>query len=95
MVSVMNGTSSDTEIDKLVFNTINWINERHFFMDGGSISDNEEDMNTTTYSLSNNGSTNYIVDNVNTRDTEFIIYVREGDTIKFEATSSVTQLTHF
>jgi len=94
MVSVMNDTSSNTEIDKLVFNTINWINENTSW-DGGSISDNEEDMNTTTYSLSNNGSTNYIVDNVNTRDTEFIIYVREGDTIKFEATSSVTSAHPF
>ena len=89
MVSVMDGTSSNTEIDKLVFNTINWINENTAWS-GGSITDNEEDMNTTTYSLSNNGSTNYIVDNVNTRDTEFIIYVREGDIIKFEAASSVT-----
>ena len=52
-------------------------------------------MNTTTYSLSNNGSTNYIVDNGNTRDTEIIIYVREGDTIKFEATSSVTSAHPF
>ena len=42
-------------------------------------------MNTTTYTLANNGSSNYIVDNVNAKDTEFIIYVREGDTIKFEA----------
>ena len=89
MVSVMDGTSSNTEIDKLVFNTINWINENTAWS-GGSITDNEEDMSTTTYSLSNNGSTNYIVDNVNTRDTEFIIYVREGDIIKFEAASSVT-----
>ena len=89
MISVMDGTSSNTEIDKLVFNTINWINENTAWS-GGSITDNEEDMNTTTYSLSNNGSTNYIVDNVNTRDTEFIIYVREGDIIKFEAASSVT-----
>ena len=45
-MALMNGTSSDTEIDKLVFNTINWINE-NISWDGGSISDNEEDMNTT------------------------------------------------
>jgi len=89
MQSVMNDTASTDEIDKLVFNTINWINENTSW-DGGAITDNEEDMKTTTYSLANNGSSNYIVDNVNTKDTEFIIYVREGDTIKFEATSSVT-----
>ena len=89
MQSVMNDTANADEIDKLVFNTINWINENTSW-DGGAITDNEEDMNTTTYSLSNNGSTNYIVDNVNAKDTEFIIYVREGDIIKFEATSSVT-----
>ena len=52
MKSVMDGTSSNTEIDKLVFNTINWINENTAWS-GGSITDNEEDMNTTTYSLSN------------------------------------------
>ena len=89
MQSVMNDTANADEIDKLVFNTINWINENTSW-DGGAITDNEEDMNTTTYTLSNNGSSNYIVDNVNAKDTEFIIYVREGDTIKFEATSSVT-----
>ena len=89
MQSVMNNTASADEIDKLVFNTINWINENTSW-DGGAITDNEEDMNTTTYTLSNNGSGNYIVDNVNVKDTEFIIYVREGDVIKFEATSSVT-----
>ena len=89
MQSVMNDTANTDEIDKLVFNTINWINENTSW-DGGAITDNEEDMNTTTYTLANNGSSNYIVDNVNAKDTEFIIYVREGDTIKFEATSSVT-----
>ena len=89
MQSVMNDTANADEIDKLVFNTINWINENTSW-DGGAITDNEEDMNTTTYTLANNGSSNYIVDNVNVKDTEFIIYVREGDTIKFEATSSVT-----
>ena len=89
MQSVMNDTANADEIDKLVFNTINWINENTSW-DGGAITDNEEDMNTTTYTLTNNGTSNYIVDNVNAKDTEFIIYVREGDTIKFEATSSVT-----
>ena len=89
MQSVMNDTANADEIDKLVFNTINWINENTSW-DGGAITDNEEDMNTTTYTLANNGSSNYIVDNVNAKDTEFIIYVREGDTIKFEATTSVT-----
>ena len=89
MQSVMNDTANADEIDKLVFNTINWINENTSW-DGGAITDNEEDMNTTTYTLANNGSSNYIVDNVNAKETEFIIYVREGDTIKFEATTSVT-----
>ena len=88
MKSVMDGTSSSDDIDKLVFNTINWINENTSW-NGGSISDNEENLSVTTYDLSNNGSSNYIVDNVNARETEFIIYVKEGDVIKFEATSSV------
>ena len=89
MKAVMDGTSSADEIDKLIFNTINWINENTSW-DGGSITDNEESMMETTYSLSNNGSTNYIVDNVNAKDTEFIIYVKEGDVIKFNPTNSVT-----
>ena len=89
MKAVMDGTSSADEIDKLIFDTINWINENTSW-DGGSITDNEESMMETTYSLSNNGSTNYIVDNVNAKDTEFIIYVKEGDVIKFNPTNSVT-----
>jgi hypothetical protein len=40
--------------------------------------------------LSNNGSSNYIVDNINAASTEFIIYVKEGDVIQFDATGSVT-----
>jgi len=89
MKAVMDGTSNSDEIDKLVFNTINWINENTSW-DGGSITDNEASLLETTYALSNNGSSNYIVDNINTKDTEFIIYVKEGDVIKFDATSSVT-----
>ena len=89
MKAVMDGTSNSDEIDKLVFNTINWINENTSW-DGGSITDNEASLSETTYALSNNGSSNYIVDNINTKDTDFIIYVKEGDVIKFDATSSVT-----
>ena len=88
MKAVMDGTSNSDEIDKLVFNTINWINENTSW-DGGSITDNEASLSETTYALSNNGSSNYIVDNINTKDTEFIIYVKEGDVIKFDATSTV------
>ena len=89
MKAVMDGTSNSDEIDKLVFDTINWINENTSW-DGGSITDNEASLSETTYALSNNGSSNYIVDNINTKDTDFIIYVKEGDVIKFDATSSVT-----
>jgi hypothetical protein len=89
MKGIMDGTSSSEEIDKLVFNTVNWINENTSW-DGGSITDNEASLSETTYALSNNGSSNYIVDNINTKDTEFIIYVKEGDVIKFDASSSVT-----
>ncbi len=41
-------------------------------------------------SLSNEGSSNYLVDQVNTSNTDFIIYVKEGDIIKFDATITVT-----
>ena len=89
MEAVMNNTADINEIDKLTFNTIDWINENTSW-EGGSITDNEENIVTTTYSLSNEGSSNYLVDQVNTSNTDFIIYVKEGDIIKFDATSSVT-----
>ena len=89
MRAVIDGTSTTEEIDKLTFNTIDWINENTSW-DGGAITDNESYLNETTYSLSNNGSSNYLVDSVNTSSTEMVIYVREGDVIKFEASNSVT-----
>ena len=89
MSSVMDGTASSTELDKLVFNTIDWINNDTAWS-GGTITDNESYLNVMTYSLSNNGSVNYVVDNINPSNTEFIIYVKEGDVIKFEASNSVT-----
>ena len=89
MEAVMNNTADINEIDKLTFNTIEWINENTSW-EGGSITDNEQNIVTTTYSLSNESSSNYLVDQVNTSTTDFIIYVKEGDIIKFDATSSVT-----
>ena len=89
MEAVMNNTADINEIDKLTFNTIEWINENTSW-EGGNITDNEQNIVTTTYSLSNESSSNYLVDEVNTSTTEFIIYVKEGDIIKFDATSSVT-----
>ena len=89
MKSVVDGTSTSAEIDKLTFNTIDWINENTSWA-GGTITDNESSLKTTNYSLTNNGSSNYVVDNVNASTTEFVIYVKEGDVIQFDATSSVT-----
>ena len=89
MSAVMSGTATSTELDKLVFNTIDWINEDTAWS-GGTITDNESKLNEMFYTLSNNGSANYVVDNVNPSDTEFIIYVKEGDVIKFEAATTVT-----
>ncbi len=89
MSAVMSGTATSTELDKLVFNTIDWINEDTAWS-GGTITDNESKLNEMFYTLSNNGSANYLVDNINPSDTEFIIYVKEGDVIKFEAATTVT-----
>ena len=89
MEAVMNGTADINEIDKLTFNTINWINENTSW-EGGAINDNEIELITTTYSLSNEGSSNYLVDGINPSNTNFIIYVREGDVIKFDPTNTVT-----
>ena len=89
MKKVMDGTSDSAEVDKLVFNTISWINENTSW-DGGTITDNEAEISNTTYKLTHSGSSYYSVDNVNAKDTEFIIYVKEGDVIKFDPTSTVT-----
>ena len=89
MSAVMSGTASSTELDKLVFNTIDWINDDTSW-NGGTITDNESNLNEMNYTLSNNGTSNYVVDNINPSNTEFIIYVKEGDVIKFEATTAVT-----
>ena len=89
MKKVIDGDSDSSEIDKLVFDTIAWINENTSW-DGGVIDDNESALKTTTYQLTNNGSINYNVDDINAKETELIIYVKEGDVIKFDPTSSVT-----
>jgi hypothetical protein len=89
MKKVMDGTADSAEIDKLTFNTISWINENTSW-DGGTITDNESELITTTYKLTHNGSANYNVDNINAADTELVIYVKEGDVIKFDPTSTVT-----
>jgi hypothetical protein len=89
MESVMNNTADSNEINKLIFNTIDWINENTSW-EGTAINDNEQNLKTTTYSLSNDGSTNYIVDQIDPKNTDFIIYVKEGDVIKFDPTTSVT-----
>jgi len=88
MEAVINDTADINEIDKLTFNTISWINENTSWQ-GGAIADTEENLKTTTYSLSNEGSSNYLVDEVNPSNTDFIIYVKEGDIIKFDPTSTV------
>ena len=89
MEAVIDGTADINEIDKLTFNTINWINENTSW-EGGSINDSEIDLITTTYSLSHEDSSNYLVDDINPSNTNFIIYVREGDVIKFDPTNTVT-----
>ena len=77
----MNNTADINEINKLTFNTIDWINENTSW-EGGAITDSEESLTTTTYSLSHEGSSNYLVDEINPSNTDFIIYVKEGDIIK-------------
>ena len=89
MKTVIEGGFDSGEFDKLIFNTIAWINENTAW-DGGAIDDNESELKTTTYQLTNNGSVNYNVDDINAKETELIIYVKEGDVIKFDPTSSVT-----
>jgi len=98
MKGVMDGTASQGYLDALIFETDGWIQSD---TDWGSTAssdayvDNEAEMRTTTYSLSNSGSSYYSVDNVNAKDTDFIIYIRDGDVIKFDPTSSVTSAHPF
>ena len=94
MKGVMDGTASQASLDALIFDTNAWIQSD---TDWGSTAyvDNEAEMRTTTYSLSNSGSSYYSVDNVNAKDTDFIIYIRDGDVIKFDPTSSVTSAHPF
>ena len=94
MKGVMDGTTTQTTLDTIIFDTNTWIQSD---TDWGSTAyvDNESEMRTTTYSLSNSGSSYYSVDNVNAKDTDFIIYIRDGDVIKFDPTSSVTSAHPF
>ena len=94
MKDVMDGTASQATLDTLIFETNTWIQSD---TDWGSTAyvDNEAEMRTTTYSLSNSGSSYYSVDNVNAKDTDFIIYIMDGDVITFDPTSSVTSAHPF
>ena len=94
MKDVMDGTASQASLDTLIFDTNTWIQSD---TDWGSTAyvDNEAEMRTTTYSLSNSGSSYYSVDNVNAKDTDFIIYIMDGDVITFDPTSSVTSAHPF
>ena len=94
MKGVMDGTTTQTTLDTIIFDTNTWIQSD---TDWGSTAyvDNESEMRTTTYSLSNSGSSYYSVDNVNAKDTDFIIYIIDGDVITFDPTSSVNSAHPF
>ena len=98
MKGVMDGTASQAYLDALIFETNSWIlSDTNWGSTASSDAyvDNEAEIRTTTYSLSNSGSSYYSVDNVNAKDTDFIIYIRDGDVIKFDPTSSVTSAHPF
>ena len=98
MKGVMDGTASQGYLDALIFETNGWIlSDTNWGSTASSDAyvDNEAEIRTTTYSLSNSGSSYYSVDNVNAKDTDFIIYIRDGDVIKFDPTSSVTSAHPF
>ena len=93
MLGVMDDTISQGSLDALIFETNSWIQSD---TDWGSTAssdayvDNEADIRTTTYNLSNSGSSYYSVDNINAKETDFIIYIRDGDVINFAPTNTVT-----
>ena len=92
LVKVINETATESELNSAIFNTLEFIDQA----DSASFTytDNESDLSTTTYSVSNVGSDYYTVDSVNADSTELVIFAKVGDKIVFDPSSSSVFVSH-
>ena len=81
---ILDNTVANTEIDQLIFNTLQWVTDKSSRTNLTDV----EDFRTTTYTVGNSGSSYYTVDGINADSTAMVIYARVGDTIVFEPTAS-------
>ena len=85
MKALVDGTASETIAADYLTNVLSKIDQVY---DGFELTDKESSYRTIEYAVSNNGSSNYIVDNINPSSEEFIVYARIGDTLNFQAASN-------
>ena len=81
---ILDNTVANTEIDQLIFNTLQWVSDKSSRTNLTDV----EDFRTTTYTVGNSGSSYYTVDGINADSTAMVIYARVGDTIVFEPTAN-------
>ena len=87
---ILDDTVASTEIDQLIFNTLQWVTDKSSRTNLTDV----EDFRTTTYTVGNSGSSYYTVDGINADSTAMVIYARVGDTIVFEPTANSVFSNH-
>ena len=87
---ILDNTVANTEIDQLIFNTLQWVTDKSSRTNLTDV----EDFRTTTYTVGNSGSSYYTVDGINADSTAMVIYARVGDTIVFEPTANSVFSNH-
>ncbi len=87
---ILDNTVTSTEIDQLIFNTLQWVTDKSSRTNLTDV----EDFRTTTYTVGNSGASYYTVDGINADSTAMVIYARVGDTIVFEPTANSVFSAH-
>ncbi len=87
---ILDNTVASTEIDQLIFNTLQWVTDKSSRTNLTDV----EDFRTTTYTVGNSGASYYTVDGINADSTAMVIYARVGDTIVFEPTANSVFSAH-
>ena len=75
MKAIVDGTALETTANDYLTDVLSKIDQIY---EGFEISDKESGYRTIEYAVSNNGSSNYIIDNVNPSSEEFVVYARIG-----------------
>ena len=88
--SILDDTADSSEIDQIIFNTLQWISDKSSRTNLTDV----EDFRTTSYTIGNSGSSYYTVDGINADSTALVIYARVGDTIVFEPTTNSVFTAH-